>query len=82
MNELTMLSAYLNRRIMYYRKKQGNNTYHQDMIEELETVLVMVESILDADGEELEEINRVLTRIASLGKPLTADEFSAKLNEE
>lgn len=82
MNELTMLSAYLNRRIMYYRKKQGNNTYHQDMIEELETVLVMVESILDADGEELEEINRVLTRIASLGKPLTADEFSAKLKEE
>lgn len=82
MNELTMLSAYLNRRVMYYRKKQGSNTYHQDMIEELETVLVMVESILDADGEELEEINRVLTRIASLGKPLTANEFSAKLNEE
>lgn len=82
MNELTMLSAYLNRRIMYYQKKQGNNTYHQDMIEELETVLVMVDSVLDADGEELEEINRVLTRIASLGKPLTADEFSAKLNEE
>ncbi len=82
MNELTMLVAYLNRRVMYYRKKQGNNTYHQDMIEELETVLVMVESVLDADSEELEEINRVLTRIASLGKPLTADEFSAKLNEE
>lgn len=81
-NELTMLSAYLNRRIMYYRKKQGDNTYHQDVIEELETVLVMVDSVLDADGEELEEINRVLTRIASLGKPLTADEFSAKLNEE
>lgn len=67
---------------MYYRKKQGSNTYHQDMIEELETVLVMVDSVLDADGEEFEEINRVLTRIASLGKPLTADEFSAKLNEE
>lgn len=82
MNELTMLVAYLNRRVMYYRKKQGNNTYHQDMIEEFETVLVMVESVLDADSEELEEINRVLTRIARLGKPLTADEFSAKLNEE
>ena len=82
MNELTMLSAYLNRKIMYYRKKQGDNTYHQDIIEELETVLVMVDSILDADGEELEEINRVLTRIASLGKPLTEDEFSAKLKEE
>lgn len=82
MNELTMISAYLNRRIMYYRKKQGENTYYQDVIEELETVLVMVDSVLDADGEELEEINRVLTRIASLGKPLTADEFSAKLKEE
>lgn len=67
---------------MYYRKKQGVNTYHQDMIEELETILVMVDSILDADGEKLEEINHVLNRIASLGKPLTADEFSAKLNEE
>ena len=66
---------------MYYRKKQGENTYHQDMIEELETVLTMVDSVLDADDEELEEINRVLNRIASLGKPLTPDEFSAKLNE-
>lgn len=67
---------------MYYRKKQGENTYHQDIIEELETVLVMVDSILDADGEELEEINRVLTRIASLSNPLTEDEFSAKLNKD
>lgn len=67
---------------MYYRKKQGVNTYHQDVIDELETVLVMVDSVVDEDFEELEEINRVLTRIASLGKPLTADEFSAKLNEE
>lgn len=82
MNELMMISAYLNRRVMYYRKKQGKNTYHQDMIEELETVLVMVDSVLDADGEALEEINHVLARIASLGKQLTADEFSAKLNEE
>lgn len=67
---------------MYYRKKQGVNTYHQDVIDELETVLGMVDSVVDEDFEELEEINRVLTRIASLGKPLTADEFSAKLNEE
>ena len=82
MNEFKMLSNYLNRKIMYYRKKQGDNTYHQDVIEELETVLVMVDSVVDEDFEELEEINRVLTRIASLGKPLTADEFSAKLNED
>lgn len=82
MNEFKMLSNYLNRKIMYYRKKQGDNTYHQDVIEELETVLIMVDSVVDEDFEELEEINRVLTRIASLGKPLTADEFSAKLNED
>lgn len=66
---------------MYYRKKQGENTYHQDTIEELETVLAMVDAALDADDEELESINRVLNRIASLGEPLTEDEFSAKLNE-
>ncbi|VTY45658.1 hypothetical protein [Veillonella parvula] len=81
MNELIMLSAYLNKRVMYYRKKQGENTYHQDTIEELETVLAMVDAALDADDEELESINRVLNRIASLGEPLTEDEFSAKLNE-
>lgn len=66
---------------MYYRNKQGENTYYQDTIEELETILTMVDSVLDTDGEELEEINRILNRIASLGKPLTPDEFSAKLNE-
>ena len=81
MNELIMLSAYLNKRVMYYRNKQGENTYYQDTIEELETILTMVDSVLDTDGEELEEINRILNRIASLGKPLTPDEFSAKLNE-
>ena len=75
MNEFKMLSNYLNRKIMYYRRKQGGNTYHQDVIDELETVLVMVDSVVDEDFEELEEINRVLTRIASLGKPLTADEL-------
>ena len=67
---------------MYYRKKQGENTYYQDTIEELETVLAMVDSVLDADGEELEEINRVLNRIASLGKPLTEEEFIESLNKD
>lgn len=82
MNELTMLSAYLNKRIMYYQKKQGENTYYQDTIEELETILTMVDSVLNADGEELEEINRVLNRIASLGKPLTEEEFIESLNKD
>ena len=82
MNELIMLSAYLNKRVMYYRNKQGENTYYQDTIEELETVLTMVDSVLDTDDEELEEINRILNRIASLGKPLTEEEFIENLNKD
>mgnify|MGYP000005955520 FL=1 len=82
MNELIMLSAYLNKRIMYYRKKQGENTYYQDTIEELETVFTMVDSILDAEENEADEIDSVLARILSLGKPLSADEFIEKLNKD
>lgn len=81
MNELIMLSAYLNKRIMYYRKKQGENTYYQDTIEELETVFTMVDSILDAEENEADEIDSVLARILSLGNPLSADEFIEKLNK-
>lgn len=82
MNELIMLSAYLNKRVMYYRNKQGENTYYQDTIEELETVLTMVDSILDAEENEADEIDSVLARILSLGKPLSADEFIEKLNKD
>lgn len=82
MNELIMLSAYLNKRIMYYRKKQGENTYYQDTIEELETVFTMVDSVLDAEENEADEIDSVLARILSLGKPLSADEFIEKLNKD
>lgn len=82
MNELIMLSAYLNKRIMYYRNKQGENTYYQDTIEELETVFTMVDSILDAEENEADEIDSVLARILSLGKPLSADEFIEKLNKD
>lgn len=82
MNELTMLSAYLNKRITYYRKKQGENTYYQDMVEELETVLIMIDSVLDAEENEADEIASVLARIVSLGKPLSEDEFIEKLNKD
>lgn len=82
MNELIMLSAYLNKRIMYYRKKQGENTYYQDTIEELETVFTMVDSILDAEENKADEIDSVLARILSLGNPLSADEFIEKLNKD
>ena len=82
MNELIMLSAYLNKRIMYYRKKQGENTYYQDTIEELETVLTMVDSVFDAEENEADEIASVLAQIVSLGKPLSEDEFIEKLNKD
>lgn len=82
MNELIMLNAYLNKRIMYYRKKQGENTYYQDTIEELETIFTMVDSILDAEENEADEIDSVLARILSLGNPLSADEFIEKLNKD
>lgn len=82
MNELIMLSAYLNKRIMYYQRKQGENTYYQDTIEELETVFTMVDSILDAEENEADEIASVLARIALLGKPLSEDEFIETLNKD
>lgn len=66
---------------MYYRKKQGENTYYQDTIEELETVFTMVDSILDAEENEADEIDSVLARILSLGKPLSADEFIEKTKQ-
>lgn len=67
---------------MYYQKKQGENTYYQDTIEELETILTMVDSILDAEENEADEIDSVLARILSLGNPLSADEFIEKLNKD
>lgn len=67
---------------MYYRKKQGENTYYQDTIEELETVLTMVDSVLDAEENEADEIASVLARIALLGKPLSEDEFIETLNKD
>lgn len=67
---------------MYYRKKQGENTYYQDTIEELETVLIMVGSVLDTEENEADEIASVLARIVSLGNPLSEDEFVENLNKD
>lgn len=67
---------------MYYRKKQGENTYYQDTIEELETVFTMVDSVFDAEENEADEIASVLARIVSLGKPLSEDEFTKQLNKD
>lgn len=42
MKELSMLKVYLKKRIKYYQHKQGENTFHQDIIEELETIENMI----------------------------------------
>ena len=72
-NKITMLKKY---------KPYGSDVAIDELQDLLNTISTFEYTAVSADGEELEEINRVLTRIASLGKPLTADEFSAKLNKE
>ena len=42
----------------------------------------MVDSVLDAEENEADEIASVLARIVLLGKPLSADEFIEKLNKD
>lgn len=42
----------------------------------------MVDSVLDAEENEADEIASVLARIVSLGKPLSADEFIEKPNKD
>lgn len=82
MNELIMIRAYVENRIEYYKKDQNSNTFNNRIIAELDAVYAMVDSVLDAEGNEANEIASVLARIVSLGKPLSADEFIEKLNKD
>jgi hypothetical protein len=82
MNELIMIRAYVENRIEYYKKDQNSNTFNNRIISELDAVYAMVDSVLDAEENEADEIASVLTRIASLGKPLSEDEFIEKLNKD
>lgn len=82
MNELIMIRAYVENRIEYYKKDQNNNTFNNRIISELDAVYAMVNSVLDAEENEADEIASVLARIASLGKPLSEDEFIEKLNKD
>ena len=82
MNELVMIRAYVENRIEYYEKDQNNNTFNNRIISELNAIYVMVDSVLDAEENEADEIASVLARIVSLGKPLSADEFIEKLNKD
>lgn len=81
MNELVMIRAYVKNRIEVYKADQGDKTYNNRFIEELNAIYVMVDSVLDAE-EESEEIAKVLIRIAMLGKPLTEEEFIESLNKD
>ena len=72
-NKIIMLKKY---------KPYGSDVAIDELLDLLNAISTREYIDLTADGEELEEINRVLAGIASFGKPLTADEFSAKLNEE
>lgn len=82
MNELIMIRAYVENRIEYYKKDQNSNTFNNRIISELDAVYAMVNSVLDAEENEADEIASVLARIALLGKPLSEDEFIKQLNKD
>lgn len=82
MNELIMIKAYVENRIEYYKKDQNGNTFNNRIISELNAIYAMVDSVLEAEENEADEIASVLARIVSLGKPLSADEFIEKLNKD
>lgn len=82
MNELIMIRAYVENRIEYYKKDQNNNTFNNRIISELDAIYAMVDSVLDEEENEADEIASVLARIVSLGKPLSEDEFIEKLNKD
>ena len=82
MNELIMIRAYVENRIEYYKKDQNSNTFNNRIISELDAVYAMVNSVLDTEENEADEIASVLARIALLGKPLREDEFIETLNKD
>jgi hypothetical protein len=77
-----MIRAYVENRIEYYKKDQNSNTFNNRIISELSAIYAMVDSVLDAEENEADEIASVLARIVSLGKPLSADEFIENLNKD
>nr|DAQ44648.1 MAG TPA: hypothetical protein [Bacteriophage sp.] len=81
MNELVMISAYVENRIEFYKADQGEQTFNNRIIEELSAIYAMANSVLIVENER-EEIAKVLTRIAMLGKPLTEEEFIESLNKD
>lgn len=81
MNELVMIRAYVEKRIEFYKLEQGEQTFNDRLIEELSIIYAMVDSVLDVKNES-KEIAKVLTRLVTLGKPLTEEEFIKSLNKD
>lgn len=81
MNELVMIRAYVENRIEFYKADQGEQTFNNRIIEELNAIYAMADSVLSVENES-EEIAKVLTRIDMLGKPLTEEEFIESLNKD
>ena len=81
MNELVMIRAYVENRIEFYKADQGEQTFNNRIIEELNAIYAMADSVLSVENES-EEIAKVLTRITMLGKPLTEEEFMESLNKD
>ena len=81
MNELVMISAYVENRIEFYKADQGEQTFNNRIIEELNAIYAMADSVLSVENES-EETAKVLTIIAMLGKPLTEEEFIESLNKD
>lgn len=81
MNELVMIRAYVENRIEFYKADQGEQTFNNRIIEELNAIYAMADSVLSVENES-EEIAKVLTRIAMLGKPLTEEAFIESLNKD
>lgn len=81
MNELVMIRAYVENRIEFYKADQGEQTFNNRIIEELNAIYAMADSVLNVENES-EEIAKVFTRIAMLGKPLTEEEFIESLNKD
>lgn len=81
MNELVMIRAYVENRIEFYKADQGEQTFNNRIIEELNAIYAMADSVLSVENER-EEIAKALTRIAMLGNPLTEEEFIESLNKD
>jgi len=61
MNELVMISAYVENRIEFYKADQGEQTFNNRIIEELSAIYAMVNSVLVVENNKLPRVNIQLT---------------------